>query len=112
MMVLHIDFEVAPEQESAFEAAYRDRYVPALRVQTGYLRSKLTKVFAPALVAEIDAAPTPYNYQMELVFDTEANRRRWVASPEHAVVWPLASGLARAVRWRGYDVVGEDRMGG
>ena len=46
------------------------------------------------------------NYQMELRFDTEANRHPWAASPEHAVVWPLAQGMSSGVAWRGYDVMG------
>ena len=49
-----------------------------------------------------------FNYQMELVFDTEKNRRKWVASKEHAVAWPHASGMAKKVAWRGFDVVGTD----
>jgi antibiotic biosynthesis monooxygenase (ABM) superfamily enzyme len=108
MMLLQIYFDVAPERCDDFEEMYREVYVPALQVQRGYLRSNLLRVFPPAIAGEIDASPTEYNYTMELVFDTEANRRRWVASPEHQAAFPVASSLARAVAWRGYDIVGYD----
>lgn len=108
MMVLQIYFDIAPEQADAFQAMYVKQYVPALQQQQGYQSSRLLRLFPPQVAAEIDARPTEFNYQMELAFDTEENRRRWVASAEHTVVWPLAAGMARTVAWRGYDVVGDD----
>jgi len=108
MMLLQIFFDVTPERADEFEQMYREVYVPALQVQQGYVRSDLIRVFPPPVAREIEAAPTEYNYTIELVFDTEVNRRRWAASPEHQVAWPVASGMARSVAWRGYDVVGYD----
>lgn len=108
MMVLQIYFAIAPEQETAFQDLYATQYVPALQKQQGYKASRLLRLFPPQVAAEIEARPTEFTHQMELVFDSEENRRRWVASAEHSVVWPLAAGLARTVAWRGYDVVGDD----
>ena len=68
--------------------------------------------FPQRVAREIEAAETEFNYQMELVFDTENNRRKWVDSKEHAKAWPLASGMAEQFAWRGYDVVGSDRNPG
>jgi antibiotic biosynthesis monooxygenase (ABM) superfamily enzyme len=109
MMLLQIYFEVDHANAADFEAMYTEVYIPALRKQAGYIRSALLRVFPEGLANEIDAAPTTYNYQMELVFDTEANRRRWVDSPDHKAAWPKAAALARAVSHRGYDIAGEDR---
>jgi antibiotic biosynthesis monooxygenase (ABM) superfamily enzyme len=108
MMLLQIYFNVLPENAGAFERMYREAYAPALRKQRGYVSSRLLRLFAPQIAAEIEAAPAEFNYQMELAFDTEENRRRWAASEEHGVVWPRAAGMAQAVAWRGYDVVGSD----
>lgn len=110
MMLLQIYFEVDESQQSAFEAMYRNVYVPALRKQRGYCRSSLLRLFPPPLAEEIGAASTPYNYQVELVFDTEENRRLWVASAEHLVVWPQAAALAQSVCHRAYHVAGDDSM--
>jgi antibiotic biosynthesis monooxygenase (ABM) superfamily enzyme len=45
---------------------------------------------------------------MNLVFDTEENRMKWVASDEHQVALPKAKELAEDFAWRGFDIVGED----
>lgn len=108
MIVLQIYFEIAPEQAAAFQAMYADQYVPALQKQQGYQGSRLLRLFPAQVAAEIEASLTEFTHQMELVFDTEENRRRWAASVEHAVVWPLAAGMARSVAWRGYDVAADD----
>ncbi|HEY3291291.1 MAG TPA: hypothetical protein VGK87_14275 [Anaerolineae bacterium] len=109
MMVLQIYFNVSAEYAEAFERMYADVYAPALRKQQGYVSSRCIRVFAPAVSQEIGAEPTSFNYQLELVFDTEANRRLWAASDEHTHAWPLATALAQSVTWRGYDIVGSDR---
>jgi len=105
MILLQIYFAIPQENAGAFEAMFADAYVPALEKQAGYAGSTLLRLFPPATTEEIGGATTPFNYQMELRFDTEANRRLWAASAEHAVVWPLAQGLASEVAWRGYDVM-------
>ena len=109
MMLLQIYFEVPEANHKAFEQLYTENYVPALQIQEGYLRSNLLRVFPPNIAQEIDAAPTPFNYQMELIFDTEANRRRWVASEEHQQVWPMAAALAISVAHCGYNLISLDR---
>ena len=107
-MLLQIEFRVSPDKAVDFEKMYTESYVPALRKQQGYLRSSLLRLFPADVAGEIQAMPTEFNYQMELVFDTEQNRRKWVASEEHASVWPLAFGMVRKAIWRGYDVVADD----
>jgi mannose-6-phosphate isomerase-like protein (cupin superfamily) len=107
-MVLQMDFVVAKENSEAFEKMYYSTYVPAMTVQKGYLGSKLLRLFDERLSKEIQAEATTYNYQIQISFDTEENRRKWVASSQHQIAWPAASGLAREFKWRGYDVMGDD----
>ena len=109
-MLLQIYFQIADDQIEAFEQMFRDTYVPALRKQEGYLRSNLLRLFPAEVASEIQAATTDFNYQIELVFDTEENRRKWVASSEHQAAWPQASGMANKVAWRGYDITHSDTM--
>jgi antibiotic biosynthesis monooxygenase (ABM) superfamily enzyme len=111
MMLLQIYFDIPAGREADFESLYREVYAPALRKQAGYLKSSLLRLFPPAVAREIDAAPADHTYQMELAFDTEENRRRWAASPEHQVAWPLAAGMASRVAWRGYDIAAGDDAG-
>ena len=107
-MALQMDFVVDRENAVAFEKMYYSIYVPAMVVQDGYLGSKLLRLFSNDLAKEIQAEPTTFNYQIQISFDTEENRRKWVASGQHQVAWPAASGLAKEFKWRGYDVMGDD----
>ena len=107
-IALQMDFVVAKENAEAFEKMYRSIYVPAMTVQQGYLNSRLLRVFSDDLEKEIQGEATNYNYQIQISFDTEENRRKWVASEQHKIAWPAASGLAKEFKWRGYDVMGDD----
>jgi mannose-6-phosphate isomerase-like protein (cupin superfamily)/heme-degrading monooxygenase HmoA len=109
-MALQMDFVVPKENAEAFEKMYYAIYVPAMTVQPGYLSSKLLRVFSEPLAKDIQAEATTYNYQVQISFDTEENRRKWVASKEHQIAWPAASGLATEYKWRGYDVLGDDQQ--
>jgi mannose-6-phosphate isomerase-like protein (cupin superfamily)/heme-degrading monooxygenase HmoA len=107
-MALQMEFIVPKEKAEAFEKMYHSVYVPAMTVQQGYLGSKLLRLFPDEVAKTIQAEPTEYNYQIQISFDTEENRRKWVASEQHQIAWPSASGLAKSFKWRGYDVMGDD----
>ena len=107
-MLLQIYFKVNEENGQAFEDMFKDVYVPAMQVQDGYLGSRLLRLFPDEIHKEINARETEFNYQMNLVFDTEENRRKWAASDEHQVAFPKAKELVEDVQWRGYDVAVED----
>jgi mannose-6-phosphate isomerase-like protein (cupin superfamily) len=107
-MALQMEFIVPKENAEAFEKMYHSIYVPAMIVQQGYLGSKLLRIFSDEVAKTIQAEPTSYNYQIQISFDTEENRRKWVASEQHQIAWPSASGLAKAFKWRGYEVMGDD----
>jgi mannose-6-phosphate isomerase-like protein (cupin superfamily) len=109
-MVLQMEFVVPKENADAFEKMYYSIYVPAMTVQTGYLGSKLLRLFPESKSKEIQAEPTTYNYLIQISFDTEENRRKWVASKQHDIAWPAASGLATQFKWKGYDVMGDDEQ--
>ena len=82
-------------------------------VQQGYLESKLLRIFPADIEKKIEGEPTTYNYQLQISFDTEANRQKWVASKEHVgTAWPAASKLAKSYKWRGYDVMGDNHQVG
>ena len=109
-MVLQMDFVVTKENAEAFEKMYYSIYVPAMTVQQGYLESKLLRIYPDNVAKTIEAEPTTYNYQIQICFDTEENRRKWVASAQHQIAWPAATALAKEYKWRGYDVMGDDNQ--
>lgn len=107
-MVLQMDFIVPKANVETFEKMYYSIYVPAMTVQQGYISSKLLRLYHDNLSKEIEAEPTEFNYQIQISFDTEANRRKWVASEQHKIAWPAATSLSTEYKWRGYDVMGDD----
>ena len=110
-MTLQMDFVVTKEKSTYFEKMYRTIYVPALKQQKGYLASKLIRLFPDNYEKKILGEPSTYNYQMQLYFASEEDRTHWVASDIHVkTAWPAAQALAKTVKWRGYDVVGDDNQ--
>lgn len=107
-MALQMDFVVPKENSEAFEKMYASIYVPAMTVQKGYVGSKLLKLFPEEQAKSIGAEPTNFNYSVQIFFDTEENRKKWVASEQHLIAWPAASKLAKEYKWRGYEVAGDD----
>lgn len=110
-MLLQMDFVVEKKNAEAFEKMYTSIYVPAMRKQVGYLESKLVRIYPAAIEKKIEGETTNYNYQLQLSFDTEVNRMKWVHSVEHEkTAWPAATKLAKSYKWRGYDVIGSDNV--
>ena len=109
MILLQINFTVAESAAEQFEQMFQHSYRPALRKQPGYQSSRLLRIFENTVAEAIQAAPTSFNYQLELSFSSEEARRDWVKSQEHQEVWPLAVNLSSAAEWRGYDILNEDK---
>ncbi len=105
MILFQLLFEVADDKRAEFESTYTEVFAPALKRQQGFQNVKLIRFYAPAVAAEIEATPTECNYQINFVFDSEANRRVWSKSADHDVAWPKLSGLTKKAQWRGYDVL-------
>jgi len=105
MILFQILFDVAEGQRAEFEQAYRDVFEPALRKQTGFVTSKLLRIYPAARIREIEGLSSDYNYEFNFVFETEEARRRWAKSSDHDIAWPVVRALARNVGWRGYDIV-------
>jgi mannose-6-phosphate isomerase-like protein (cupin superfamily) len=110
MMKLQMFFQVDPDKCVAFEKNYTEVYIPALRKQVGYMGSKLLRLFPEKVQNDISAAKTQYNYEMELMFDTEGHRQMWTKTKEHDAAWPKTISYVKSYQWIGYDVVGLDQV--
>lgn len=104
MIVLQIDFRVVSERVDNFIQMFNESYSVALSKQPGYVRSRLLQLYSREDLEAIEAEISEFNLQVELTFDTEAHRRRWAQSDEHARVWSEATALCEKVIWRGYTV--------
>jgi antibiotic biosynthesis monooxygenase (ABM) superfamily enzyme len=105
-----MDFVVTKENAEAFEKMYYSMYVPAMTVQQGYISSQLLRLYPEDVEKKIQGEATTFNYQLQISFDTEENRMKWVGSKQHQIAWPAATSLAKEYKWRGYDVMGVDNQ--
>jgi heme-degrading monooxygenase HmoA len=80
--------------QSKLEQTFRDVFVPAISVQEGFDR-----------VALLRQADFESKYMIQLSFETEEQRRRWVASDEHQNAFPKISALCSQTEAIRYDIV-------
>jgi len=105
MILFELHFQVEPQKQAEFEKAFAEVFTPAISRQKGFQSLKLLRLFAPEVIAEIEASPTEYQYQINFTFESEAARRVWATSADHDVAWPKLSAIAQKFFWRGYDLL-------
>ena len=105
MILFELHFQVDAAKREEFERAYAEVFAPAISKQKGFQSLKFLRLYGPSAIAEIQASPTEYDYQINFTFESEAARRVWATSPDHDVAWPKLSALTTKFFWRGYDVV-------
>ena len=105
MILFELHFQVEPDKRAAFESAFAEVFAPAISRQKGFQSLKLLRLYAPEVIAEIQASATEYQYQINFTFESEAARRVWATSPDHDVAWPKLSALTSKFFWRGYDLL-------
>jgi hypothetical protein len=81
MILFELHFQVEPQNRAAFESTYTQVFAVAISRQQGFRSLKLLRSYAPDAVAEIQALPTEYDYQINFTFESEAARRIWATSP-------------------------------
>lgn len=94
MIELHIYLEPHDGKEGELESLYWKEYVPGIKNQQGFQRTTLLK--------RRDALR---EYQVDITFDSEVLRLKWVDSKEHTEIWPKMAALCQRVSWSGFDTV-------
>lgn len=102
---LTIDTSVKTSDATAFEVFVRQKYLPTLATQTGFVRGHLLRTFDDEYLAKIEATSDGFRYRLEFGFDSEAQRLDWVRSPAHAILWPEFQGYCEYWKYCGYDVL-------
>jgi len=94
MIELHIYLEPREGKAADLESLYWKEYVPGIKIQEGFQRTTLLK--------KRDAL---WEYHINIAFDSEELRIKWVGSKEHSEVWPKMAALCQRVSWVGFDTV-------
>jgi heme-degrading monooxygenase HmoA len=91
---LHIYIEVKPGKDSELEKLYHSSYVPAIKVQDGFLASRLLRHYE-----------SKNKYEIDISFRTEKQRDAWAHSKEHQTAWPKIQDVGQKITWQGFDVL-------
>jgi heme-degrading monooxygenase HmoA len=105
MITLEIKYKISPANAETFEKMIKNIYGPALAKQQGFAGYRLLREYSEAERKEIEATSDGYQFHLELTFENEALRRKWVASPEHDAAFEEAKKLAGQIVHNGYHVL-------
>ncbi len=100
---LQLDLEVDPAKEKEMLANYKNTFSPAIRKQPGFVDVKLLKLRAEMA----GKVPANCTYRLMLSFQTEDQRKAWVATSLHQKVWPTIENTLKGAKYTAflYDVV-------
>jgi heme-degrading monooxygenase HmoA len=93
---LHVELDVTPGKEKEMEEAFQKLFSPLIRKQPGFVEVKLLK-FTKAFEGK-EIAP----YRLLISFETDEQRLRWVANPEHQRIWPT---IGKTLRYEPNTVI-------
>lgn len=82
---LHVDLAVDSAKEQEMLRTFRNTFRPAAAKQPGFIDGKMLKLRS----APQGKAPAGANYRFVLIFQSEEQRQKWVASDVHQRVWPM-----------------------
>jgi len=89
---LHIYIEAKPGKGPDLEKLYHSAYVPAIKVQDGFLSTRLLRQY-----------DSNSKYEIDISFKTEKQRAAWAQSKEHQSAWPKVEELGAKITWQGFD---------
>ena len=88
---LFVDLVVDPAKEKEMLHNFHTVFRPAASKQPGYVDVKMLKLRQ----AFLGPAPADINYRLEVSFESEEYRQKWIASAVHQKVWPLIESSLR-----------------
>ena len=94
MIGLKIFLDAYEGKEKDLEQAFLTSFAPAIKTMEGFKNVIMLK--------KRDALRA---YEINLFFENEDYRAKWVASPEHQIAWPKVIGCCLNVSWASFDAV-------
>jgi heme-degrading monooxygenase HmoA len=105
MIRFQIRHRVPPERIPEFVEVVRRVFAPAVSKQEGFQSCTLLQEYPDTELKELGATSDGHHLQIELTFESEELRQKWVATSEHAEVLAATSALSEATVYSGYLVV-------
>ena len=89
---LHISIEVKPGNGPELEKIFQTAYIPAIKVQDGFLWTRLLRRY-----------DSNSSYEIDISFSSEKQRAAWAQSKEHQSAWPKVEEVSAKISWQGFD---------
>ena len=87
MISLHVYLTPKIGQEKALESAIRDKWMPAMAEQPGFVSAAVVEPFSEAELAKLEAAKPESAYECVAFWQSESKRLAWVGRPIHDQVF-------------------------
>ena len=84
-IVLYCDLPVDPAREADMLRHFHGVFKPGAMKFKGFVDLKMLKL---RTTIQGPKPPASINYRFQLTYESEELRQLWIASPEHAVLWP------------------------
>jgi heme-degrading monooxygenase HmoA len=94
MITLQIYLTAYEGKEKELENAYLNFFRPAIKKQEGYKNIVMLKDDSQMRT-----------YELNLFFETEALRQKWVASDDHQAAWPKIAACCSNASWYLFTVI-------
>lgn len=94
MITLHIYLTTKPGQGAALGDLYHRVYVPVIMRQVGFGSTTLLRAY-----------DSETRYEIDITFETEAQRQAWADGADHAETWPRIVALCTEVSAQGFNIL-------
>ncbi len=105
MIVLQIQLSPDPGREDELDEAVRQRFLPAMSKQPGFVQAFLAGPCSQEVLAAVGAQKPSFKFQVTALWNSEEERKSWVARDIHQEVFGEVSGLCAQASALLLDVV-------
>jgi heme-degrading monooxygenase HmoA len=101
--------KVSAENRAAYDEVVKALFVPAVSVQEGFISFRLLEEYPAEVQEKAGARSDGFNVVVQLTFESEEQRLKWVETPEHAKLGERLTGLMDDARATGYTIRTEEK---
>lgn len=97
MIALDVYFNAKDGNSAKLERVIVDVWMEAMKRQPGFLRAALLTPLPQEELEALGAVRPPFSHEVISFWESEEQRRAWVARDVHQEVWPQVEAAAEAI---------------
>lgn len=86
MITLNMRLTANPEREDELVSAIRDKWMPAMARQSGFIRGVMLKPYEGEMASSLGLPEQVFTFEVVSFWESEEQRAAWAASDIHAEV--------------------------